>query len=252
MGNFIRNDNLFKTILTKQGGAGFTKSSDGRTSLDGQYDYDPAVSGYTHVYIDNIPKEMEGFIPGAFKSSTELGYAIAALSREYVLPETNIESVTYSGMAKFQTPGALKTGSELSIRFLDTVDLQLSNFFRAYNQHLRPKAGRPTQSSSKTTSEALHENLLELKGSEWQSKYHMNAVIFSTDPTCGKVTQATSCFGLWPKKNPNEHLSIAIGDVSVFVFTQNFSVSYIYEGTDLIESMQSKLEELVKRDHTIV
>jgi len=160
MGNYIRNDNLFKTVLTKQGGAGFTKSSEGRKSLEGQYDYDPAVSGYTHVYIDNIPKELEGVLPGAFKSTTELGYAIAALSREYVLPESNIESVTYSGMTQFQTPGALKCGSELSIRFIDTIDLQLSNFFRAYIQHLRPKMGRSHYNSSKTKSEELHGNLI--------------------------------------------------------------------------------------------
>jgi len=80
----------------------------------------------------------------------------------------------------------------------------------------------------------------------------MNAIIFSTDPTCGKVTQATACFGLWPKKVPNEHLSIAIGDVSMFTFTQNLAVSYVYEGIDLDISMQRKLEALVKRDHTIV
>jgi hypothetical protein len=231
------NNNIFITPLTKQGGAVF-----GEINSANIYGFDPSVIGYIHVYIDGIhPVLMEA--AGNIFDTSRFRQAIPTLARGFTIPEYSIQEIDYAGMLHIRTPGQIQQGSELSIRFIDTHDLNLTNFYTRIIKELRPL---PLENQDNS----IHKRLVELVGNGWKSNTTMNALIFATDPGLDLVTNAVACFGLWPKGLPKDHLNVEIGDVSLYTFIQNFSSQYIYAGADLLDIGQDVLDQF-RADDTI-
>ena len=229
-------DNIFRTPLTKQGGVLFPETS-GEIL---KYDFDPAVKGYIHVIIDGLTKE---FI-NASKSikSSDLYYAIPTLARGFVLPELSLNEIVYEGMVNIKRPGRLQVGSQLSIRFMDTQELNLTNLFISLLHNMRPQ---PISTNNNT----IHSELVKQYGNDYNYQATLNLLFFTTDPSLTVVTSAISTIGVWPTSMPKDHFETEIGDVTLHTFTQNFSVSYINTDIELNMSLATRvLPSLIKDD----
>lgn len=227
-------ENLFSTPLTKQGGILPHVIGD-----IPQYGFDPSITGYIHVIIDGI---NSNFIrAGSFMNKETFSGAISTLSRGFTLPELSLNELSFNGMLNIKMPGGIQMGSELSIRFIDSHDLQLTNFFIALFNAMRPT---PINGVNDT----MHNRMTKLKGNSYELQSTYNALIFTTDPGLDLVTSAVGCFGLWPKSFPKDHLNIEINNVELYTFTQNFSCSYIHTGTELKNLAQMKLNGLREAD----
>jgi len=227
-------ENLFSTPLTKQGGILPQQVGD-----IPNYGFDPSIAGYIHIIIDGInPNFIKS---GLTMDSFTFSGAISTLSRGFTLPELSINELSFNGMLNIKMPGGIQMGSELSIRFIDSHDLQLTNFYSYLFNNMRPT---PIRGSD----DELHKKLSKLKGNEYILQSTYNALIFTTDPALDLVTSAVGCFGLWPKSYPKDHLNIEISSIDLYTFTQNLSCSYIYTGAELKDLAQDQLNNLRDTD----
>ena len=227
-------ENLFSTPLTKQGGILPHQIGD-----IPNYGFDPSITGYIHIIIDGVSPNL--IKSGYTMDKNSFPGAISTLSRGFTLPELSLNELTFNGMLNIKMPGGIQMGSELSIRFMDSQDLQLTNFFSNLFNNMRPT---PIQGFD----DSIHKKLSKLKGIEYELQSTYNALIFTTDPALDLVTAAVGCFGLWPKSFPKDHLNIEINNVDLYTFTQNLSCSYIYTGPELKDLAQSKLNEFRYND----
>lgn len=216
--------NVFNDVLTKQGGI----SIQGEVPIDLTYGYDPAITGYIHCYIDGVTP----FLPylGRTLEMKQLRAGIPALARGFTLPEISYNEITYTGMLNIREAAELVQGSEVSIRFIDTLDLALTNFFTNLFYAMRPL---PLADANKQFA-GDHSNLLVKSGWDYVNLGTLNILFFATDPALDMCTNAVACFGLWPKQLPKDHLNVEISQNDLYTFTQNFTVAYSYYNSDLI------------------
>jgi len=227
-------ENLFSTPLTKQGGIIPHQIGD-----IPHYGFDPSITGYIHIIIDGISPEL--IRAGSTMDKKSFPGAISTLSRGFTLPELSLNELSFNGMLNIKMPGGIQMGSELSVRFMDSQDLQLTNFFINLFNNMRPT---PIQG----VDDSIHKRLTKLKGNDYELQSTHNALIFTTDPALDLVTSAVGCFGLWPKSFPKDHLNIEINNVELYTFTQNLSCSYVYTGAELKDLAQDKLNDLRDSD----
>lgn len=223
-----RMNNIFEDVLTKQGG--IIIAGNGEDSwMDLSYGYHPAITGYVHCYIDGISPMLPAI--GKTLKDKSFNNGFACLARGFTLPEVSHSEITYTGMLNIREPGELVQGSEISIRFIDTLDLALTNFFTNLFYAMRPL---PLVGADESY-ESQHSNLLQKSGNNYVNHSTINILIFATDPNIDMCTNAMACIGLWPKQLPKDHLNVEIAQNDLYSFTQNFTVAYSYYNSDCLE-----------------
>jgi len=190
-------------------------------------DFAPAVTGYTYALFGSFGTE---FLNQFFNSSTQI--ALATLSRGYTAPSVSINEVNYKGYEDYTIPGKLNVGKEVTIRFIDTQEGNLMDFFKSWFSIIKPMDRESYQ---------IHQQMTKkINGAIYQLLYYGSVVVFTTDPTLGRVIDAVGFIDMWPTSYPMDIMNIEISNVDLLTFSVNFKFNRFMPRTkNLIDTCQN-------------
>jgi len=190
-------------------------------------DFAPAVTGYTYAIFGSFSTELLNMF---FNSDTQV--ALATLSRGYTAPNVSINDLIFKGYEDYSIPGKLTVSKEVSIRFIDTQEGSLMDFFKFWFSLIKPMDEQ---------SYRLHQQMTKkISGSVYQLLYYGSVIIFTTDPTLGKVIDAVGFIDIWPTNYPMDMMNIEISNVDLLTFTMNFKFNRFMPRTqELIDTCQN-------------
>jgi len=187
-------------------------------------DFSPGITGYTFAVFSRFSTPM---LSSFFGMDTPV--SLATLSRGYTAPSISISETTYSGYEDYVIPGKLNVGKELSIRFVDSGDGALMDFFKIWFSIIKPMD---------KTSYRIHQQMTQkIQGALYKVLYYGSVILFSTDPTLSKVTDAVGFIDIWPTSYPMDILNVEISNTEAAYFTMNFKVNRFMPRSESLVSL---------------
>jgi len=187
-------------------------------------DFSPGITGYTFAIFGKFSVPM---LSTFFGSNTPV--SLATLSRGYTAPSISITETTHSGYEDYVTPGKLSVGKDLSVRFIDDANGSLMEFYKLWFSIIRPMD---------VGSYRLHQQMTQkVSGSNYKLLYYSSLIVFSTDPTLSKVTDAVGYLDIWPTSYPMDIMNVEITNNEAVTFTANFKVNRFMPRSNELISM---------------
>jgi hypothetical protein len=195
---------------------GFDFLSSNGDQLDYFVNMSPAITGYVFAFFTNFPDVL---VDKYFGIADRANYAIATAATGFTMPQISTDGIQTGVYQPNVFPGKVSYGKELSIKFFDFTELYLTTLFQEWYGLVSPYDSETLNMSKQCYKRISFAN--------YKLTYYGSVLIFTTDPTVTKVTNAMVCYDIWPTNLPTDILSQEISGNNLYTFNMNFKVNQV-------------------------